>query len=75
MFSGRGLILRLHASEGQQLVDSILRMTRDDLCEHIAQIGLRIEAVHPNARAAVGAGEEMVLAPERDGTDCALDDI
>jgi hypothetical protein len=51
-------------------------MTCDDLCEHVAQIGLRIDAVHfasfdergndrPMLAATVGASEEMVLAAER----------
>src|ERR1700740_656803 len=51
-------------------------MSGDDLREHIAQIGLRIDGVHfagfdergndrPVLPAAVGAGEEMVFAPER----------
>src|SRR6185436_17983229 len=61
-------------------------MTCDDLCEHVAQIGLRIDAVHfasfdergndrPMLAATVGASEEMVLAAERDRTDRTLDDI
>ena len=62
------------------------RMAGNDLCEHVAQIGLRIEAVHlasfdergndrPMLAAAVGAGEEVVLAAERGLADRALDDL
>src|SRR5262245_25602903 len=61
-------------------------MTRDDPGEHVAQVSLRIDPVHlagfdergddrPMLAAAVGAGEEMIFAPERDRPDCALDDI
>src|SRR6476620_159734 len=76
MFSGRSLVCRRHVGERQQFVDAIHRMTCDDLCEHVAQIGLRIDAVHfasfdergndrPMLAATVGASEEMVLAAER----------
>ena len=51
-------------------------MSGDDLGQHIAQISLGIDAVHlasfdergddrPMLAAAVGTGEEMVFAPER----------
>ena len=61
-------------------------MTRDDPGEHVAQVSLRIDPVHlagfdergddrPMLAATVGAGEEMIFAPERDRPDCALDDI
>src|ERR1700704_2263709 len=61
-------------------------MSGDDLCQHIAQISLRIDAVHfasfdergndrPVLAAAVGTGEEMVFAPECNGADGALDHI
>ena len=87
MFSGRGLFgLRRQIGEWQQLVDTAHLMSGDDLCEHVAKVGLRIEPVHlagldqrggdgPMLAAAVGAGEEVVLAAERDRTDRALDDI
>src|SRR6187402_3777995 len=86
MFSGRSLIGCRQIGEWQQLVDAAHRMAGNDLCEHVAQIGLRIEAVHlasfdergndrPMLAAAVGAGEEVVLAAERDRADRALDDI
>ena len=52
-------------------------MARDDPGEHVAQVGLRIDPIHlagfdergddrPMLAAAVGAGEEMIFAPERD---------
>src|SRR4051794_7150821 len=62
-------------------------MTRDDPGEHVAQVGLRINAVHlasfdvseamiaQCSPPAIGAGEEMIFTPERDRPDCALDDI
>src|SRR5262245_1065786 len=61
-------------------------MTRDDPDEHVAQVSLRVDPVHlagfdergddrPMLAAAVGAGEEMIFAPERDRPDCAFDDI
>ena len=44
MFSGRDL--GLHVGERQQVVDPSHGMTRDDPGEHVAQVGLRIDAVH-----------------------------
>lgn len=86
MFSGRSLIGCWQVGERQQFVDAAHRMAGDDLCEHVAKIGLRIDAVHlasfdergndrPVFAAAVGASEEVVLAAERDRADRALDDI
>src|SRR5882672_10889044 len=86
MFSGRSLVGGREVSERQQLVDALDRMACDDLGEYVAQIGLRIDAVHlagfdergndrPVLATAVGAGEEVVLAAERDRTDRTLDDI
>ena len=62
--------------ERQQLVDAIHWMTCDDLGQHVAQIRLRVNTIHfasfdeggddrPMLTAAIGTGEEMVLAPER----------
>src|SRR5215510_2280543 len=77
MFLGRSAFGRgLGVGEGQQLVDTILRMAGDDLGEDVAQVGLRISAVHlagfdergddrPMLAAAIGAGEEMIFSPER----------
>ena len=61
-------------------------MARDDLLEHVVQVSLRIDGVHfasfdergndcPLLAATVGAGEEMIFAPERDRTDRALNYI
>jgi hypothetical protein len=61
-------------------------MAVDDLGEDIGQIGLRIDGIHfascdqrgqncPMFATAIGAGEEMILAPERNGTDGALNDV
>jgi hypothetical protein len=58
-------------------------MAVDDLGEDIGQIGLGIDGIHfagcdqrgqdcPMFATAIGAGEEMILAPERNGTDGAL---
>jgi hypothetical protein len=61
-------------------------MSRDDPGQHIAHISLRIDAVHlasfdergddrPMLAAAVGAGVEMVFAPECNRAGGALDHI
>ena len=61
-------------------------MTIDDLGEHVGEIGVRVDAIHfagsdqggqdcPMFGAAVGAGEEMIFAPECNGTDDALDGV
>src|SRR6266704_5794078 len=86
MFSGRGLVSGRQVGERQQLVDALDRMACDDLGEHVAQIGLRIDAVYlagfdergddrPVLATAVGAGEEVVLAAERDRTNRTLDNV
>ena len=46
MFLGRYSFCRRRVGEGQQFVDTIHRMPCDDLGQHVAQIGLRIDAVH-----------------------------
>src|SRR5438132_14434495 len=86
MFSGRSLVGGRQVSERQQLVDALDRMACDNLGEYVAQIGLRIDAVHlagfdergddrPVVTTAIGAGEEVVLAAKCDRTDRTLDDI
>ena len=61
-------------------------MAVDDPVEDVSEVGLRFDAVElasldkrgddgPVFSAAVGAGEERVLAIERNGTDGALDDV
>jgi hypothetical protein len=76
VFLGRNPVGCRHVGEGQQFVDAAHRMSGDDLREHVAQIELRIDVIHlagfdergndrPVLAAAVGAGEEMVFAPER----------
>ena len=86
MLLGRHPVGRRHVAEWQQLVDAAHRMSGDDLWEHVAQVGLRIDGVHlagfdergndrPMLAAAIGASEEMVFTPEGDRTDGALDHI
>ena len=71
---------------GQQLVDPAVGMAVDDLGDDVGEIGLRIDAAEfagldqrgddgPVLAAAVGAGEQRVLAVERDRSDAALDDV
>ena len=71
---------------GQKFVDAGLRMAVDDPGEDVGEVGLRVDAVElagldergddgPVLSAAVGAGEERILAIEGDGTDGALDDV
>ena len=79
--SGHGLFgLWLDVGEGQEFVEAAHGMAVDDLGEDIGQIGLRIDGKHfagcdqrgqncPMFATAIGAGEEMILAPERNGTD------
>ena len=61
-------------------------MVIDDPGEHVGEISLRVDAIHfagcdqrghdcPMFGAAVGAGEEMILAAERNGTDGAFDGV
>ena len=61
-------------------------MVVDDLGDDVGQIGVWFNADEfagldqrrydgPMLAAAVGAGEEMIFAPERDRPDCAFDDI
>jgi hypothetical protein len=58
----------------------------DHLLEHVLEIGVRFDAVQfarfderadrcPTSAAAVGASEQMILAPEGDRTDRALDGV
>jgi hypothetical protein len=58
----------------------------DHAAEHVAQIGVGLDAVElagldearhgrPTRATAIGAGEEVVLAAERDGPDRALDRV
>jgi len=70
---------------GQQVVDLALRMT-GDYAGDVGEVGLRVDGVElaglyqrgddgPVLAAAVGAGEESVLAIERDRPDGALDHV
>ena len=70
----------------QQIVDLAVEMAVDDLGEHVGEIGVRIDAVElagldqrgddrPVFPAAVGAGEERILAIEGDRADRALDRV
>src|SRR5258708_39301400 len=70
----------------QEFVETIDRMSVDHAREHVAEIGVRFDAVQlagcdqradhgPALAAAVATCEEMVFAPERDGTDRALDQV
>jgi hypothetical protein len=45
MLLGRNPVGRRHVGERQQLVDAAHRMSGDDLCEHVGEVGLRIDAV------------------------------
>src|SRR5215470_12757541 len=67
----------------QQLVESIDRISVDHALEHVAQVGVGLDAVHlarfdqraecrPSFSAEIRTREEMILAPECNRTDCAL---
>src|SRR5262250_3229908 len=67
----------------QQLVESIDRMSIDHALEHVAQVGVGLDAVHlarfdqraecrPSFSTEIRTREEMILAPECNRTDCAL---
>ena len=54
--------------------------------EHVLEIGEGLDVVElgggderadrcPSVGTAVGSGKQVILAAERDGTDCALDDV
>jgi len=77
MFSGHVL---KHWGNGigpwQQLVDLTVRVTADDLCDDVGEVEVRFDARElagldqrgddgPMLAAAVGAGEQVVLAAER----------
>ena len=64
-------------SPRQQFVESVDRVSSDHLGEHVVQIGIGFDAVQlagldqraencPACAATVAAGEQVVLAPERD---------
>ena len=71
---------------GQKIVDLAIRVAFDDPGEDVGEIAERLDVVQlagfdergdgcPVFGAAVGAGEEGVLAVERDWADSALDDV
>lgn len=71
------------AAPWQELVDPGLRMAGNDALEGIGQVGVRVHVVQaagadergddrPMLAAAVGAGEQRVLAAEGDRADGAL---
>jgi hypothetical protein len=74
VYLGRCLIgLRRRIGERQQFVDSAHWMPGDDLCEHVPQIGIWIDAIHfagfderrdngPMLTAAIRSGEEKIFA-------------
>src|SRR5215471_18955668 len=70
----------------QQLVEPIDRVSIDHALEHVAQIGVRLNAIHlasfdkrtkrrPSLSANIRACEKMILSSERDRTDGALNRI
>ena len=86
VFSGHGLEVLRSVGPGQQLVDVAVGMAVDDPGEDVGEVGERIDAVQlagldqrgdggPMLGAAVGAGEQRILAVERDRADGALDDV
>ena len=87
MFSGHGLDFgRGGVGPGQEVVDLAVGMAVDDPGDDVGDVGLRIDDVEfagldqrgddrPVLAAAVGAGEERVLAIEGDGADGPLDDV
>ena len=71
---------------GQERVEPAVGMALDDVGDDIGDVAPRLDAVQlagldqqgqhrPVVAAAVGAGEEGVLAVERDGPDGSLDDV
>ena len=70
----------------QQIVDLAVGMAVDDLGDDVGEVGVRFDAEElagldqrgddgPMLAAAVGAGEECVLAVQRDRPDRAFDDV
>src|SRR5712671_1275322 len=68
----------------QQLVESIDQMSIDHALEHVAQVGVGLDAVHfaslderaecrPSFSTEIRTREEMILAPECNRTDRPLD--
>ena len=88
MFSGRRALraVGLDVGEGQKLVDAAHGMSGDELGQDVGEVGVGIDVVElaggnqrgehgPVLGAAVGPGEQMVPATERDRPDGALDDV
>lgn len=87
MFSGHSLERLEGIGPGHQFVDLALRMAVDDAGDDIGEIGLRVvDGVElagfdergddgPMLAAAIGAGEERILAIECDRPDGSLDDV
>jgi len=68
---------------GHQFVEPVSGMSVDHALKHVAEIGVGLDAIElrgsdegtddgPAVPTAVAAGEEVVLAPERNGPDGAL---
>ncbi len=83
--SGLDMISQFPAPR-QQFVEAVDGMAVDHLLQDVPQIGVGLDVVQlarrdqradhcPSMAAAVAAGEQVVLAAEGDGADCALDRI
>src|SRR5262249_9118777 len=70
----------------QQLIESIDRVSIDHALEHVAQVGVGLDAAHlaglderaerrPSLSANIGARKEMILPPECNGADGTLNGI
>jgi hypothetical protein len=87
MFLGRRIFrLCWPIGERQQLVDLAHRVAGNDLGEHLAQIGLRIDVIHlaslnersedrPVFSAVIRSGEQMILSAQCNRSHRALDDV
>ena len=87
MFSGHGLeIGRGRIAPGQELTEAAVWVSGDDALDHVGQVAVRLDAGElagldqgcdhgPVLGAAVVAGEEGVIAGERDRADGALDHV
>ena len=87
MFSGhRAEGLGFRICRWQEIVDGAVGVAVDDLGEHVGEIEMRVDAAEfaifdqrgdngPIVTSAIGAGEERVLAIERDGPDRTFDRV
>lgn len=85
-FSGRGPEIVCGVSLGKEIVDAGLWVVVDYPGENVSEMSLWIDAAElgcldergddgPVLTAAIGAGEERILAIESSWTDCALDNV